>query len=303
MPSSESGALRALYESFSQRLAANPAMDLPALRNMFEEWPQVGGEPTGVTYADGDIDGIGALWCEPAQCARDRVIVYLHGGGLVVCSPQTHRKVAGHLARAAGCRTLVVDYRRAPEAPAPAQLEDAVAAYRWLLAKGIAAEHIVFAGDSAGGNLAISASLRAVQEGLPAPAGVLAISPWLDLECKGESMTTRADTDALLNADLLTGLASLFLGPDGSAIDPAYNPLHADLSALPPTLLVTGGDEVVLSDSTRFAEQATRAGAHVTLHVEPGMQHVYPFMAGKAPEADAAVETLGQFARTCLGLA
>src|SRR5437016_4363745 len=120
MPSTESGTLGALYTSWTERLAANPEMDLPALRDLFDGWGQVTAEPGGVTYADADVGGLHALWCNPAGVSQDRVILYLHGGGLVVGSSNSHRKLAGHLARAAGARALVLDYRRAPEALAPA---------------------------------------------------------------------------------------------------------------------------------------------------------------------------------------
>lgn len=302
MPSQESDALRALYASWAERLAANPEMDLPTLRDVFEEWHLVTAEPEGVTYAEVDADGVPSVWCIPQGAASDRVALFTHGGGFVVGSRHTHRKMAGHLAKAIGCRALVVDYRRAPESPFPAQLDDCVKVYRWLLAsEGIAPNHIVTTGDSAGGNLAIAIPLKLRQDGDPLPAAILPMSPWLDMEGKGETLTTNAGTDALVQLPLLLAMAGMFLG-EGSAIDPLANPLYADPAGLPPIYMNAGGAECLLSDSTRFADNAKRAGVDVTLEISDGMQHVYPFMAGRAKEADVAVANMAAFARKHLGL-
>src|SRR5262249_31700873 len=156
------------------RMAAAPDMDLPTMRSMFEEWHLPTAEPAGVHYEEVDAGGVPAIWCRPPGGADDRAIIWTHGGGYVVGSMHSHRKVAGQLAKAAGVPVLVLDYRRAPEHPHPAQVEDAVTAYRWLVgAQGIAPEHIATTGDSAGGGLCTSMVLALRDAGDPLPAAVM----------------------------------------------------------------------------------------------------------------------------------
>ncbi len=301
MASKQSEALKTLYTGWVERMGANPEMGLPEMRDLFEEWHLPTAEPEGVTYGEVDAGGVPSVWVTPIGCATDRVIVFTHGGGYVVGSRHTHRKVAGHLALAAGCRALVIDYRLAPENPHPAPVEDAVKVYRWLLDQGIQAGHIATCGDSAGGGLCTSMVLKARDEGLPLPAAIMPLSPWYDMEGKGASIDGNAATDALVKREILMGMAATFLGP-ASPTDPLANPLHANLSGLPPMLIQVGGDEALLDDSLRFAEQAKTAGVDVTVEVYPEMQHVFHFLAGRAPEADEAVAKLGAFVKGHLGL-
>lgn len=302
MASTESAYLTELYRDWSARMAAEPEMGLPALRDLFEEWHQPTVEPEGVTYAETDANGVPVLWCIPVDAQADRVVLYSHGGGFVVGSRHTHRKIAGHLAKAIGARALVVDYRRAPEHPFPAQLEDCVTAYRWLLDQGIAHDHVVTCGDSAGGNLAISVALKLRDDGDPLPAGLIPMSPWLDMEHKGETLDTNAATDALVQRPILEAMSAMFLGSNGSAIDPLANPLYADPSGLPPIYLTAGGAETLLDNAQRFAAKAREAGVDVTLDEVPEMQHVFAFLAGRAPEADSSIADIASWARPRLGL-
>lgn len=302
MPSTESAFLADIYADWLERMTADPEMQLPAMRDLFEEWHLVTVEPTEVTYEEVDADGVPSVWCIPRDCAADRVVLFTHGGGFVVGSRHTHRKVAGHLAKAIGCRALVVDYRRAPEHPYPAQLDDSVRAYRWLLAQGIEPGHIATAGDSAGGNLAISVLLKLREDGDPLPAASLPMSPWLDMEHKGETLESNAATDALVQRSVLEGMSAAFLGADGSATDPLANPLYADPTGLPPIFMNAGGAESLLDNAQRFEAIAKRAGVEVRLDVAEGMQHVYPFLAGRAPEGDKAVNDMADWVRPKLGL-
>lgn len=300
--SAESGALSDLYRSWVERMTANPAMDLPTMRDLFEEWHLPTAEPVGVSYEEVDADGVPAMWCVPEGCASDRVIIWTHGGGYVVGSMHSHRKVAGHLAKAAGVRALVLDYRRAPEHPHPAQVEDAVKAYRWLVrSEAIAPEHIATTGDSAGGGLCTSMVLALRDAGDPLPAAVLPISPFYDMEAKGESIESNAAVDVLVQKEILLAMAGMFLG-GGSPTDPLANPLHADPKGLPPMLIQVGGSESLLDDSTRFAAKAKAAGVDCTVEVYPEMQHVFHFLAGRAPEADRAIEAMAEWVRPKLGL-
>jgi monoterpene epsilon-lactone hydrolase len=302
MPSTESDALRAHFQSMADRTAANPEMDLSTLRGILEELHQRAAEPTGVTYEEVDAGGRPALWCIPVDGTDDRVILYTHGGGFVVNTMDSHRKVAAHLAKATGARALVLDYRLAPEHPFPAQLDDAVAAYTWLLDQGIEAGHIATAGDSAGGNLATALVLKLRDDGVALPAAIVGFSPWYDMECVGKTLETNAATDAFVQREVVQNMAAMFLGDHGSVTDPLANPLHADPTGLPPMYLTAGDKETLQDNAERFADMARNAGVDVTLEITEGMQHIHPVMAGRAPEADATIANVGQWLRPKLGL-
>ena len=216
--------------------------------------------------------------------------------------PDFHRKLYGHLAKAVGCRALIVGYRRTPEHPYPAQLDDATAAYRWLLAQGIAPGHCAFAGDSSGGGLAISAQLAARRAGLPLPAASMTLSAWTDMTLSGDSYVANRDKDALFRQEIVEGLVQMFLGLDGDRHDPFASPLFADLAGLPPIYLQAGEDEGLLDDSRQFAARARQAGVDVRLDVFPGMLRTFQMTAGRAPEADDALQRLAAWARPKLGL-
>lgn len=301
MASPQSEHLKALYSGWAKRMAAQPEMDLDTLRDMFEEWHLATVEPEGVSYAEVDAGGVPAMWCIPEGAAQDRVIIWTHGGGYVVGSMHSHRKVAGHLAKAAGTRALVPDYRRAPENPHPAQVEDAVKVYRWLLGQGIKPEHIATTGDSAGGSLCTSMVLKLRDDGDPLPAAIMPTSPWYDTEGKGETLDSRASVDVLVQRDILLAMAGMFLGPS-PANDPYANPLYADPKGLPPMLIHVGDHETLLDDSRRFAKRAREAGVDVTVEEYPEMQHVFQFLAGRAPEADDSIKRMAAWVRPKLGL-
>lgn len=294
--------LNALYRGWVAALRANPEMPLDELRRLFEQWGSITGEPGGVDYIETDAGGVPALWAAPNGAAEDRVLLCAHGGGYVVGSMYTHRKIYAHVAKAAGVRALIVDYRRAPENVHPGPVNDMARSYKWLLDQGVRPDHVALIGDSAGGGLAVTTILRARQEGLPVPAATMPLSPWLDMEASGESFTTNADKDLLVTRDIIEGMAGTFLGEGGNRRDPLANPLYADLHGLPPMYIQTGADETLLDDSRRLADLARRAGVDVTLEIVPEMQHVFQFLAGTAPEGDAAVRRLADWVRPKLGL-
>lgn len=232
----------------------------------------------------------------PRRLAGGTVILYLHGGAYLGGSPRTHRGMLARLARAAGCRVLALDYRLAPEHPYPAPLEDAVAAYRALLAKGTKPEQIVIAGDSAGGNLALVTAIALREAGLPLPAKLVLLSPWTDMTSSSGSYTSRVQRERILDVAAIQRAATTFA--DGRKLaDPRLSPLFADLAGLPPMLIQVGDDEVLLEDSTRLADAAHAAGVSVTLQVWPGMWHVWQVLAGWMPEADRAVAGIAGFVR------
>ncbi len=295
--SAEAGYLEALYRDWTARMAADPQMSIAMLRSLFDEWHQPTYEPEDVTYRSDRLAGVEAIWTLPIDADASKVILYTHGGGFAVGSAASHRKLAGHLAKALGTTAVVIDYRRAPEHPFPAQIEDATAVYRALLDKGYASENIVTAGDSAGGNLAITTVLKLREDGTELPGAVVALSPWLDMEHSGDTLVSNAATDGLVSREILEGMSAMFLGQTGKPDDPLTNPLYADYTGFPRLYVTAGSVETLLDNSTRLAERATAAGVDVTLSVVDGMQHVFPFLAGRAAEADTEIERIGAWYR------
>jgi acetyl esterase/lipase len=195
-----------------------------------------------------------------------------------------------------------VHYGRAPENAHPGPVNDMARSYKWLLDQGIRPGHIAVIGDSAGGALAVTTILRAREQGLPLPAATMPLSPWLDMEATGETFETNAAKDLIVTRDVIEVMAGMFLGEGGNRQDPLANPLHADLEGFPPMYSQTGADETLLDDSRKLADRARNSGVDVTLDVVPEMQHVFQFLAGTAPEGDAAIRRLADWARPKLGL-
>jgi acetyl esterase/lipase len=294
MASEQSDAVRRHWEAASTR---PEGMDRELADH---QWAELTAEPEDVDYLA--VPGRPALWIVPHGAATDRVLFCLHGGGYVSGSRYSHRKLFGHLARAIGARALVFDYSLAPEQIHPVQVDEAVAMYRWVLDQGIAPEHVVFTGDSAGGGMAITTQLRARAAGLPLPAGAMPFSPWVDFEASGATYDSNRDTDAFFHRDLVRGLAWVFLGSDGSPRDPFVNPTYGDLTGLGPIYIQVGGDEVLLDDARLLAEAAEKAGVDVRLDVFPQMQHTFQMAVGRAPEADDAIARMAEWARPVVGL-
>jgi monoterpene epsilon-lactone hydrolase len=292
MPSKQAEAVKTLY----RRWAANDA-DAEG-----EHWGDLTAEPRGVDYFEVDASGVPAMWAVPKGAAHDRVILALHGGGFIGGSMYTHRKLFGHLAKAIGARALIPDYRLVPAHTHPAQVDDVTDVYEWLLDGGISANHIALVGDSAGGGLVITSVLRARERGLPMPAALMPLSPWVDMEVVGSSMEDNGDKDPFFHKEMVQGLAAAFLGPNGNPRDPLANPLYADLIDFPPIYIQAASDETLVDDARRLAEHARRAGVDVRLDIFPELQHTFQFAAGYAPEADDAVRRLAVWVRPKLGL-
>ncbi|MGK2913621.1 MAG: alpha/beta hydrolase [Porticoccaceae bacterium] len=301
MVSKEAQKIVDLYHDWKDKLALNGEMELDELRVLFDGWGDLTGETTGVNYETARIADVDVVWAKPAGADKTRVLLCCHGGGFVVGSSKSHRKMFGHIAKAVGCYAVILDYTRAPENPHPGIVNQAVAVYKKLLDDGYKPHHIATTGDSAGGNLCTTVVLRARELKLPLPAAFVPISPWYDMEGKGASMITNADNDALVAPSLLEGMTAAFLGGK-SPVDPLANPLHADLKGLPPALIQVGGYECLLDDSRTLAKLMKDAGGDVELQVFLEMQHVFHFMAGKAPEADDAVAKMAKFLKPKLGL-
>ena len=257
-------------------------------------------DPGGVTYDEVDAGGVPAMWVTPDGATTDKAIMYLHGGGYVIGTMHSHAHMVGHIAKAAGVRALNVDYRLAPECPHPAAVEDAVKAYRWLLDQGIPNDKIVISGDSAGGGLTVATLLAIRDQKLPRPAAGIPLSPWIDLEGTGDSMTANAHLDLIVDAAGLKTMADMFLNGQ-SPHDPLAAPLHADYVGVAPLYIQVGDEETLLDDSARLAEQATAAGVEVRIDVFPEMQHVFQMSAGNLPEADEAIQRIGEYVRQRIG--
>jgi len=247
-----------------------------------------------------DAGGVPAEWITAPEAADERVIYYLHGGGYVMGSINTHREMISRLSRAAGARVLAIDYRLAPENPFPAAVEDCTAAYRWLLSTGADPARLVIAGDSAGGGLTVATLVALRDAGEPLPAAAVCLSPWVDLELLGESMTTKAEVDPLVQRDVGVQWAKAYLG-DAHPRTPLAIPLYADLTGLPPLLIQVGTEESLLDDAKRLAERAKSAGVDVALEVWDDMIHVWQFFASMLPEGQQAIDRIGEFIRKHTG--
>jgi acetyl esterase/lipase len=239
-------------------------------------------------------DSVSAEWIVPSAAYNDRVILYLHGGAYNRGSINSHRLLAANIANAAQARALIIDYRLAPEDPFPAAIEDAMTAYQWLLSNNISPDQIVVVGDSAGGGLTLSMLVALRDEGEPLSLAAVCLSPWTDLTITGESWSTKAKVELVLDPGEVIKSAQLYLKNAGSST-PLASPVYADLSNLPPLLIQVGTDEILLSDSTRLAEKAKAAGVDVNLEVWEGMFHVWHFAANILPEGRQAIDRIGQF--------
>jgi len=241
-----------------------------------------------------EIEGMPAVRARPHGSDPDRTILYLHGGGYCVGSWQSHRGPITHLAVAAGAEVYAPNYRLAPEHPYPAALQDALAAYRWLLATGLSPSRIAIAGDSAGGGLALATAIAIRDLDLPAPSALVLISPWVDLLCDSPSMTRNARIDPMLRPSWLRACSRMYLdGRDPE--DPGCSPLFASHEALPPVLIQNGSDEIIVDDSIRLEASCRDAGGDVTLQVFDGLWHDFQTHAGILDAADEAIDQIATF--------
>src|SRR5688500_6492387 len=230
------------------KLPPSSTLTLEQRRAQYERAERVFPTPADVAIEHVKAPGRPAEWLRPPGVRSAAAVLYLHGGGYVIGSPRSHRHLAAAIARAAGTRALLLDYRLAPEHPYPAALDDAVAAYQWLLGRGLAPSRVVVAGHSAGGGLTVATLLALRDRGLPPPAGGVCISPWLDLTCSGATYATKAAVDPIVARESVAMMAPAYAGArDPKA--PLLSPLYADLRGLPPLLVQVGSDEVLLDDA------------------------------------------------------
>ncbi len=290
----------AQIEAIRTLLAENPVVapgaSLEDMRKGIDAMGDMAPRLDNVTSKAVDAGGVDAEWFSVSGGDADRVVLYLHGGGYVIGSVQSHRVLLERLAVAADCRVLALNYRLAPEAPFPAAVDDAVAAYKWLLSQGLTASKIAIAGDSAGGGLTMATLVALRDGGETLPACAAPISPWVDMEGTGDSMQSRAAVDPMVQKEILDQLAGTYLG-GANAQDPLASPLHANLDGLPPLLIQVGDCETLLDDSTRLEAKLKAAGVDATVEVWPEMIHVWHLFAPMLDKGQEAIDRIGEFVR------
>lgn len=256
------------------------------------------------TAADVKLDavsanGVPAEWTSTPDAKAEAAVLFLHGGGYVVGSLQSHRHMVSEIGRAARARTLALHYRLAPENPFPAPVEDAVAGYRFLLAQGLQPKHIAVAGDSAGGGLTVAALVAIRDAGLPQPACGWCISPWADMEGVGASMTDNTARDPSVQKDALLEMAHHYLGK-ADPRSPLAAPIYADLKGIAPLLIQVGSIETLLDDAIRLARAAAMADVPVDLQIWPEMVHVWHLFHPELKAGRRAIEAGGAFIRSAM---
>lgn len=281
-------AIEAMKQMGSQMANATPQ----DLRRMFDQMAMP--PASDVQCQAVNAGGVDAEWICAPGAGEDRYVLYLHGGGYVIGSVKSHRDLMARISRAAKARVLGLNYRLAPEHSFPAAVDDAVAGYRWLLDQGAKPSRVAIAGDSAGGGLTAATLVAIRDQKLPTPGAGVMLSPWVDMEALGASMTSRANADPVVRKEGLLQMAQAYLqGKDPRT--PLAAPLYADLKGLPPLLIQVGDAETLLDDSNRIAERAKAAGVPTKLEVWPEMIHVWQLFAGFLPEGQQAIEGIGRF--------
>ncbi len=273
---------------------SNPTVE--EYREGFESLSANVGVGKNSTIEDVQANGVPGEMVTADGSSSESVTLYLHGGGYVIGSPKTHRELARRLSVETGGSILVIDYRLAPENPFPAAVEDAVSSYQWMLERGLDPSALSIAGDSAGGGLAVATLVSLKDQGIPLPSCGVALSPWVDMEVTGESMTTRADVDPMVQRDGLMTMAQTYLnGSDPRS--PLAAPIYADLTGLPPLLIQVGTRETLYDDAIRLACHAIESGLRVTFEPWDEMIHVWQLFAPLIDEGQEAIERIGAFIR------
>lgn len=294
MPSEELAKVIKMIQSRPSR----DDMTLAERRAAMEEASRLFPPPGNVRYQPVIADGVKAEWITPDD-AGDRTILYFHGGGYLLGSIETHRVLTAHIAITAQARALIIDYRLAPEYPFPAPVEDALNAYKWLLAQGVPPDRLVLAGDSAGGGLVAATIIALRDKGIPLPAAGVCLSPWVDMESTGDSLNAEDSEEAKNMKEALLGMASQYLG-GADPRNPLASPVHGDFTGTPPLLIQVGGAESLIDDSNLLAQKATEDGVEVELEVWDHMFHVWHSYAPILPEGQEAVDRVGEYIKARL---
>ncbi|HSB66796.1 MAG TPA: alpha/beta hydrolase [Anaerolineales bacterium] len=248
----------------------------------------------GVQIAGVAAGSVPSEWLIPDGAPNDRALLYIHGGAWMMGSANTHRALVSRIAYASGIRTLLINYRLAPEHPFPAGLEDCIEAYEWLVQNGFEANKIILAGDSAGGNLTLALLVALRDADKPLPAGAITLSPATDLAFTGNSLQTRLHLDPIFSGGGPTTIVQDYI-THHDPYEPLISPLYADLQGLPPLLIHVGDYEILLDDAVRFGNKAVAAGVDVKTVVWPEMFHVFQIWAPLLPEANRAIQQIANF--------
>jgi acetyl esterase/lipase len=287
---------RAALAHFPKGLAS-PSDTFEDVRRKFA--PAHGHDPgPDVACEPAELGGVRGVWVWRKSApprADDPALVFFHGGALVSCRAAEYTFYAAWFVRETGLRAFIVDYRLAPEHRFPAALDDCAAAFRGLVASGVAPERVAFVGDSCGGGFVLTTMLHLREQGAPQPACGVALCGWLDAEVSGESATHPVGDDPFVDLGWMRARWRDYLGPSGDARNPLASPIHADLHGLPPLLLQTGQLDTVRDDAVRLSARAGRDGVAVTLEVWPGMIHGFQGLYGTCPEPAWAVRHVAQF--------
>jgi acetyl esterase/lipase len=292
-------ALHRATNRFMRKLTSAPLGSESAAR--LAKFDQVAGKvrpPRGTRLEAVTVEGLAAQWVHGAgvTTSRDRVILYLHGGGWLFGGLNSHRALTSRISAASGVPGLALDYRMVPDVPFDQEIEDCVSGYRWLLDEGIGPENIVIMGDSAGGYLTIATALRARDHGLPVPAALVGISGVYDMGTASKAAHANAERDPTGSLAALEWISEAVLGGLDPS-DPKVSPIHADLAGLPPTLLTASASEIIYCDSEDLARLLVAAGVPCTLHVWNGQAHVFQALGPLIPEAKRAIADIGEFVR------
>lgn len=258
-------------------------------RTMFRVSPEM-------RFAPGDLGGVPCLWCDTGNPASGQAMLYLHGGGYTIGGYTSHKGMVAEIAGRSGLRAALLNYRRAPEHPYPAAIDDAETAYRALLDQGMGAGDIVLGGDSAGGGMVFALLLRLHRLGLPYPRACFAISPWADLGMAGASYSDNRRSEVMLPPAWLARTSAAYLAGQDPA-NPDISPVHGAFHAPPDTLIVYGTDEALASDSPALADRLRAGGGQVDLIAEQGLPHVWTFYHGKFAPADRSIGQIAAFVR------
>jgi len=262
-------------------------------RRLFREAVSAAPLPADVTVTEAALGGVRTAEITVDEIEPRHVVLYFHGGVYVISDAFLAAGLASEVGRRTHAKVISVDYRLAPEHPYPAAVDDALEAFESLLESGIAPSDIAFAGDSAGGGLAIATMVNARDHGLALPAAALMMSPYVDLTLAGTTMETKRDADPLLSRELLQPRVTDYTQGQDAALA-LISPIFADLSGLPPLIIQAGSHEVLLDDAVRLARQAATADVEVTLDVIPGVPHVFQAYSPLLDEAAAALDRAGQ---------
>lgn len=288
--------IAALREALAKR--PRPT-DIGERRRSFDAFVSVFPTAGDIAVEKVTANGVPAEWTSAPGADASRAVLYVHGGGYVIGSLDSHRHVASEIARDIGGRTLALHYRLAPENPFPAPVEDAVSGYRYLLAQGLKPSRIAIAGDSAGGGLVVAALIAIRDAGLPQPSCGWCISPWVDMEALGPSMTRLASTDPMVQKEPLLDMARLYLG-GADPRSPLAAPIYADLRGIAPLLVQVGAAETLLDDATRLASAAGAADVAVTLEVWPEMVHVWHLFHPRLKAGRRAITAGARYVRAAM---